>query len=52
MRKCAAHEKDRCSAPLHREREEKEKETLYEAYKKGKRSLKEVLDFIKGKADL
>ena len=37
---------------LIREREEKEKDTLYEAYKKGKRSLKEVLDFIKGKADL
>lgn len=37
---------------LIREKEEKEKETLYKAYKKGKRSLKEILDFIKGKADL
>ena len=37
---------------LIREKEDKEKETLYAAFKKGKRSLKEVLDFIKGKADL
>ena len=34
------------------EKEEKEKEALYKAYKKGKRTLQEVLDFIKGKADL
>ena len=37
---------------LIREREEKEKEALYEAYKKGKRSFQEVLDFIKGKVNL
>jgi dsDNA-specific endonuclease/ATPase MutS2 len=37
---------------LVREKEEKEKEALYKAYKKGKRSLQEILDFIKGKADL
>ena len=37
---------------LVREKEEKEKEVLYKAYKKGKRSLQEILDFIKGKADL
>ena len=37
---------------LVREKEEKEKEALYKAYKKGKRTLQEVLDFIKGKADL
>ena len=33
-------------------REKEEKEALYKAYKKGKRTLQEVLDFIKGKADL
>lgn len=37
---------------LVREKEEKEKEALYKTYKKGKRTLQEVLDFIKGKADL
>lgn len=37
---------------LVREKEDKEKEALYKAYKKGKRTLQEVLDFIKGKADL
>ena len=37
---------------LVREKEKKEKEVLYKAYKKGKRSLQEILDFIKGKADL
>ena len=33
-------------------REKEEKEALYKAYKKGKRTLQQVLDFIKGKADL
>ena len=37
---------------LVKEREEKEKEQLYAAFKKGKRTLQEVLNYIKGKADI
>lgn len=34
------------------EQREEDKKKLFEAYKKSKRSLEEVLDFMKGKADL
>ncbi len=37
---------------LIKEREAKEKELLYAAYKKSKRSFQEVQDFLKGKADI
>ena len=31
---------------------EKDREKLFEAYKKSKRSLDEIVDFMKGKADV
>ena len=34
------------------EKAEADKEKLFEAYKKSKRSLDEILDFMKGRADL
>lgn len=34
------------------EKKEADKKKLFEAYKKSKRSLDEVIDFMKGKADL
>jgi ElaB/YqjD/DUF883 family membrane-anchored ribosome-binding protein len=34
------------------EKAEADKEKLFEAYKKSKRSLDEIVDFMKGKADL
>ena len=34
------------------EKAEKDKAKLFEAYKKSKRSLDEIVDFMKGKADL
>jgi len=37
---------------LLKEREEKEKEDLYAAFKKSKRSLQDVMNYLKGKADL
>ena len=37
---------------LVKEREAKEKEELYTAYKKSKRSLQEVMNYLKGKADI
>lgn len=37
---------------LMEEQREEDKKKLFEAYKKSKRSLEEVLDFMKGKADL
>lgn len=37
---------------LVKEREAKEKDQLYEAFKKSKRSFQKVLDYLKGKADI
>ena len=37
---------------LLQEQEEEEKKKLFEAYQKSKRSLDEVIDFMKGKADI
>ena len=37
---------------LLQEQKEADKKKLFEAYQKSKRSLDEVLDFMKGKADL
>jgi ElaB/YqjD/DUF883 family membrane-anchored ribosome-binding protein len=34
------------------EKAEADKEKLFEAYKKSKRSLDEIVDFMKGKADI
>ena len=34
------------------EQKEEDKKVLFDAYKKSKRSLDEVLDFMKGKADI
>lgn len=34
------------------EQKEEDKKKLFEAYKKSKRSLDEVIDFMKGKADV
>ena len=34
------------------EQKEEDKKKLFEAYKKSKRSLDKVIDFIKGKADI
>ena len=34
------------------EKEEADREKLFEAYKKSKRSLDEIVDFMKGRADL
>lgn len=34
------------------EQKEEDKKKLFEAYKKSKRSLDEVIDFMKGKADI
>ena len=34
------------------EKEEEDREALFDAFKKGKRSLDEVLEFMKGKADI
>lgn len=34
------------------EQKEEDKKKLFEAYKKSRRSLDEVLDFMKGKADV
>ena len=34
------------------EKAEADKEKLFEAYKKSKRSLDEIVDFVKGRADL
>ena len=34
------------------EKAEAEREKLFEAYKKSKRSLDEIVDFMKGRADL
>jgi hypothetical protein len=34
------------------EKAEADREKLFEAYKKSKRSLDEIVDFMKGKADL
>ena len=34
------------------EKAETDKEKLFEAYKKSRRSLDEIVDFMKGKADL
>ena len=34
------------------EKEEADREKLFEAYKKSKRSLDEIVDFMKGKADV
>ena len=34
------------------EKAEADKEKLFEAYKKSRRSLDEIVDFMKGKADL
>ena len=34
------------------EKAEADKEKLFEAYKKSKRSLDEIVDFMKGRADL
>lgn len=34
------------------EQKEEEKKKLFEAYQKSKRSLDEVIDFMKGKADI
>ncbi len=34
------------------EKKEADKEKLFEAYAKSRRSLEEVIDFMKGKADL
>jgi cystathionine beta-lyase family protein involved in aluminum resistance len=34
------------------EKKEEDKKKLFEAYRKSKRSLEEVLDFMKGKADI
>ena len=34
------------------EQKEEDKKKLFEAYKKNKRSLDEVIDFMKGKADI
>ena len=37
---------------LLKEKKEADKKKLFEAYAKSKRSLEEVIDFMKGKADL
>ena len=37
---------------LLQEKAEADKEKLFEAYKKSRRSLDEIVDFMKGKADL
>ena len=37
---------------LLQEQKEADKKKLFEAYQKSKRSLEEVIDFMKGKADL
>jgi ElaB/YqjD/DUF883 family membrane-anchored ribosome-binding protein len=37
---------------LLQEKAEADKEKLFEAYKKSRRSLDEIIDFMKGKADL
>ena len=37
---------------LLREKAEADREKLFEAYKKSRRSLDEIIDFMKGKADL
>lgn len=37
---------------LLQEQKEADKQKLFEAYQKSRRSLEEVLDFMKGKADL
>ena len=37
---------------LLQEQKEEEKKKLFEAYQKSKRSLDEVIDFMKGKADI
>ena len=39
-------------AELLKEKKEEDKKKLFEAYLKSKRSLEEVIDFMKGKADL
>lgn len=43
--------KDQYEALLEEQKEE-DKKKLFEAYKKSKRSLDEVIDFMKGKADI
>lgn len=37
---------------LIKEQKEEDKKKLFEAYQKSKRSLDEVIDFMKGKADI
>ena len=37
---------------LPEEQKEEDKKKLFEAYKKSKRSLDEVIDFMKGRADI
>ena len=37
---------------LLQEKKEEDKKKLFEAYQKSKRSLEEVIDFMKGKADI
>lgn len=37
---------------LIKEKKEEDKKKLFEAYQKSKRSLDEVIDFMKGKADI
>ncbi len=37
---------------LLKEQKEEDKKKLFEAYEKSKRSLDEVIDFMKGKADI
>ena len=44
-------EKDRYEALLEEQKEE-DKKKLFEAYSKSKRSLDEVIDFMKGRADI
>lgn len=44
-------EKDRYEALLEEQKEE-DKKKLFEAYSKSKRSLNEVIDFMKGRADI
>ena len=43
--------KDQYEALLEEQKEE-DKKKLFEAYKKSKRSLDEVIDFMKGRADI
>lgn len=44
-------EKDRYEALLEEQKEE-DKKKLFEAYSKSKRSLDEVIEFMKGRADI